>query len=512
MEQAKHAPTLSFRDVRIPIVFAVAKVLMHLMCLGRYGIFRDEFYYLACARHLDWGYVDHPPLSIAFLAVWTGLFGDSVVALRVPALVAGALIVFLTGVLVRELGGGRFAQATACLAVLIAPLFLAMSNFYSMNVFDQLCWVALAWVLVRFLNTGAGRYWIIFGLVAGVGLQNKISVAFFGFGVVMALLLTEHRKVFLKKEIWIGGLLAGLLFLPHVLWQVIHGAPTLEFMHNATTLKNTPMTPLQLFLGIILEMHPLNAAVWIAGLGYALFHPKGKQYRVLGLSFLVVFFTFGFTNGKVYYLSPIMPMLLALGAVAWEQGTRKFPRWRAALVAPMALSGLVFLPMSLPILSPDGFMNYQARLGMGPSQMERGEASALPQYFADRFGWEALAAFVAEQYGPLASEKDQPLTIMVGNYGEAGALEYYSDQFTLPRVVSGHNNYYLWGPGDFSDDSFLAYGIDREQLEATCESVEELGRFQHPYVMPYENNVPLYHCSGLKKPIAEIWPLAKRFI
>ncbi len=505
-------PSLSPRDFQIPVAFAVAKVLLHLAFLGRYGIFRDEFYYLACARHLDWGYVDHPPLSIAFLAVWTGLFGDSLTALRVPALLAGALIILITGLLVRELGGQRFAQALACLAVFIAPLFLAISNFYSMNVFDQLCWVTLAWILARFLRTGEGRYWILFGIVAGVGLQNKISVVFFGFGVVVALLLTKHRKVFLKKEIWIGGVLAGLIFLPHILWQVHHGAPTLEFMHNATTLKNTPMTPLQLFLGVILEMHPLNAAVWIAGLGYALFHPQGKHYRVLGLSFLAVFFTFGFTNGKVYYLAPIMPMLLALGAVAWERGTRKSPRWRTALVVPMTLLGAVFLPISLPMLSPTGFMDYQARLGMAPAQMERGEASALPQYFADRFGWEALAAFVAEQYGPLAPENDSPLTIIVGNYGEAGALEYYSDQFPLPRVVSGHNNYYLWGPGNFTGDSFLAYGIDREQLEATCESVEELGRFEHPYVMPYENNVPLYHCSGLKKPIAEIWPLAKRYI
>lgn len=500
------------RDCYIPGAFALVKVVLHLAAMGRYGIFRDEFYYLACARHLDWGYVDHPPLSIAFLAMWTSLFGDSIFALRVPAMLVGALTLMLSGLLARELGGGRFAQALTCLAVLIAPLYLAMANFYSMNVFDQLCWTILAWIVIRYLNTDHRRLWILFGIVAGIGLENKISVLFLGFGTVVALLLTAHRRLFLTKELWIGGVLAGLLLLPHLLWQAVHGAPTLEFMHNATTLKNTPMTPLQLFIGTILEMHPLNALVWLAGLGYALFHPQGKRYRILGLTFLVIFFVFAFTNGKVYYLSPIMPMMLALGAVAWEQWTRKAPRWRMALVAPMALSGIALLPMSLPVLTPERFIAYQQKIGLAPAQMERGAQSSLPQHFADRFGWEEFAAFVANHYAPFAPEHGAPLTIMVRNYGEAGALDYYAGGYELPRAVCGHNNYYLWGPGDFSSEAFLAYGIDRKHLDAMCESVEELGRFHHTYAMPYQTDRPLYYCRGLKKPIAEIWPLTKTYM
>lgn len=499
-------------DYRLLGLFALIKIVLHLAVLGRYGIFRDEFYYLACARNLDWGYVDHPPLSLAILAAWTALFGDGMLALRLPAIIVGAATVFLTGLLARELGGGRFAQALACLSVLIAPLFLAIANFYSMNVFDQLCWVVLACILARYCNTADPRWWIPFGIVAGLGLQNKISVLFLGFGVVVALLLTHHRAVFRKKELWLGGALALLIFLPHLIWQAAHGAPTLEFMHNATTLKNTATSPIQFFLGLVVEMHPLNALLWLAGLGFALVHPIGKRYRLLGLAFIAVFLVFSLNNGKVYYLAPAMPIALALGAVAWEHWLGQRTAWRAALITPLAVFGIALLPMSLPVLSPEGLVRFQQTIGLAPTQMERGANSAFPQHFADRFGWEELAAFVAENYAPLASTPNAPTVIMVSNYGEAGALEYYSDTYTLPRVACGHNNYHLWGPGDFSGDTFLAYGIDRDRLETYCESVEEIARFKHPHVMPYQNDQPLFLCTGLKQPIDQLWPELKFYI
>ena len=509
----EHPRPLLPSDFYVPGIFAVVKVVLHLVVLGRYGIFRDEFYYLACARHLDWGYVDHPPLSLAFLSVWTSLFCDGLLALRLPGILVGAVVTLMTGMLAREVGGGKFAQGLACLTVLMAPLFLALSNFYSMNVFDLFFWTALLWILVRYINTEQRGYWIVFGLVAGLALENKISVLFLGFGVVVALVLTHHRKVFMKREIWIGGALAGLLFLPYAVWQFAHDFATLEFMHNAATLKNTPTTPLQLFLGVLVEMHPLNAVVWLAGLGYVLFHSEGRKYRLLGLCFLVVFFAFAFTNGKVYYLAPIMPVILALGAVAWERWTRKAPQWRWALVTPLVVFGVLLMPMSLPVLSPEGFAAYQRRIGLAPTQSERGGVGALPQHFSDRLGWEALALFVAEHYKGIASEAGGArLTIVLNNYGEAGALEYFSKDYALPRAVCGHNNYFLWGPGDFSEDVFLVYNVERADLEPLCESVEELGRFTHPYVMPYENDRPLYLCRGLKQPIEEIWPLLKNYI
>lgn len=497
----------------MPGAFAAASLVLHLAVLGRYGIFRDEFYYLACARRLDWGYVDHPPLSIVFLAGWTKFFGDGIVALRLPGILAGAAIVFLAGLLAREMHGKRFAQAVACLSVLIAPLFLAVSNFYSMNVFDQLCWTLLALILVRCINTGDTRYWLLFGLVAGLGLQNKVSVLFLGAGVAVGVLLTRYRGHLLKKDIWLGGLLAGALFLPYVLWQAPRGYPTLEFMHNAATLKNTASSPLLLFQGTLLEMHPANALIWIPGLAFTLYGEAGKRYRLLGITFIVVFLILGFGNGKVYYLAPAMPIVLALGGVAWERWTRG-RRWaRVAVLAPLVLLGPVLVPLALPVLSPERFLAYQETLGIAPAPMERHAQAALPQHFADRFGWRELAEFTGGVCAGHFPDERNSAAILVFNYGEAGALEYYSEEFDLPRVVCPHNNYYLWGPGEIGDGVVLVYGGEQAALEQAFTGVTALDeRLETAYAMPYENDRPLFICRGLRMPVAALWSRLKSFI
>lgn len=499
-------------DIAFFSAFGLLKILIHLAVIGRYGIFRDEFYYLACAERLDWGYVDHPPLSIALLAAWTAMFGDTMAALRVPAMLAGAATVVLAGLLARDMGGRRFAQGAACFAVIIAPIYLAVANFYSMNVFDQLIWTILAWLLVRYLNRGDARLWLWFGLVAGLGLQNKISVLFFGVGVVVGLLGTAQRRVFLTKEIWMGGAIAAVLFCPYLIWNFQHDFATLEFMHNAATTKNTPTSPPALFLGTVLEMHPANALLWIAGLGYALLDPIGRRYRVVGIAFVTVFLTFAFSNGKVYYLAPIMPLMLALGGVAWEQWTAARPKLRVAVLVPMAILGPALMPMALPILSTDGFIRYQERIGLAPAPMERHAAGALPPHFADRQGWREMAEFIGHHYASLDPAARPNAAVLVRNYGEAGALEYFGRDIELPKVLCPHNNYYLWSKPGENVSVLLAYGYRREALEQYYGSVVEVGRFTHPYVMPYENDVPLYVCREPKQPIGALWGMVKVFV
>ncbi len=492
--------------------FGLAKILIHLAAIGRYGIFRDEFYYLACAGRLDWGYVDHPPFSIAVLAAWTALMGDSMATLRVPAMLAGAATVVLAGILARELGGRRFAQGVACLAVIIAPIYLAVANFYSMNVFDQLIWTILAWLFVRYLNRGDARLWLWFGLVAGIGLQNKVSVLFLGAGVVAGLLGTAQRRVFLSKEIWIGGAIATVIFSPYVIWNFQHDFATIEFMHNAATTKNSPTSPLALFLGTVLEMHPANALLWIAGLGYALLDPIGRRFRAVGIAFVTVFLAFAFSNGKVYYLAPIMPLMLALGGVAWEQWTAACPKWRLAVLVPMAILGPALIPMALPVFTPEAFIRYQDRIGLAPAPMERHTAGALPPHFADRQGWREMAEFVALHCAALDPAERPTAAVLVRNYGEAGALEYFGRELDLPEVLCPHNNFFLWGVPGNDGAVLLAYGYRREALEQYYGSVVEVGRFTHPYVMPYENDVPLYVCREAKQPIGELWGMLKVFV
>jgi hypothetical protein len=420
--------------------------------------------------------------------------------------------VVLAGLLARELGGRRFAQGVACFAVIIAPLYLAVANFYSMNVFEQLIWTILAWLFVRYLNRGDVRLWLWFGLVAGIGLQNKISVLFFGAGVVVGLLGTAQRRVFLNKEIWMGGVVAAVLFSPYVIWNSRHDFATLEFMHNAATTKNEPTSPLELFLGTILEMHPANALLWIAGLGYALIDPVGRRYRAVGIAFVTVFLAFAFSNGKVYYLAPIMPLMLALGGVAWEQWTAARLKWRLAVLVPMAILGPALMPMALPLLSTENFTRYQKRIGLAPAPMERHAIGVLPPHFADRQGWREMAEFIGLHYAALAPTERQSTAVLVRNYGEAGALEYFAREVELPPVLCPHNNYFFWAEPASKVATLLAYGYRREALEQYFGSVVELGRFTHPYVMPYENDVQLYVCREPKQPIGEIWEMLKVFV
>ena len=493
--------------------FALLKILVHLgtMGLGPYEYFRDEFYYLDCAARLDWGYVDQPPLSLAILAVTRFLLGASVLAIRIPAILAGAGTVVMAGLLAREMGGGRFAQSLACISVIAAPVFLTVGSFFSMNVFDHLFWAVAAFLMVRIIQTGNSRLWLWFGLVAGLGLENKLSMAFFGGLLAAAMILTPERKYYLDKHLWVGGLIALLLFLPNILWQMAHGWPTLEFMHDTNAYKNMPVTLPKFLAGQILFIGPLAAMIWISGLGYGLFAEKGKPFRVFCFVYLGLMVVFYWTNGKSYYLAPIYPVLLALGAVCIEQIThaRRWIRW--ALVALITVQGILLAPHAMPILSPEALLRYQKAMGLKTPQQERAHAGVLPQHIADRLGWREMVAMVSEQYLRLDPADREHCAILVSNYGEAGALNLFGPKLGLPTAISGYMTYYLWGPGEANGEVVLAYLDDRQMLEELFEEVTEVARFSLPYIMERQNNRTLFLCRWIKMPIEEAWPRFKRY-
>src|SRR3712207_6036688 len=159
---------------------ALAKLLLHLLSADNYGYFRDELYYMAAGERLDLGYVDFPPFVALVAAFTRWLLGDSLVALRLFPALAGAVVVVLAGLMARELGGGRFAQGLAALATLVAPTFLAMGTFLSMDAFDQLFWVTAVYVLLLILKRDRPRLWLLFGLIVGLGLLTKVTMLFFG--------------------------------------------------------------------------------------------------------------------------------------------------------------------------------------------------------------------------------------------------------------------------------------------------------------------------------------------
>ena len=305
-------------DNRMLIALALATVLIHFLSNGGYGYFRDEFYAIACSKHLAWGYVDQPPFSEFVLALSGRLLGYSLFALRLLPAVCGGLVAFLVGLIARELGGARFAQALAVTAFIIGGVYLAVDNYYSMNCFDHLFWALAIYLLVRILKGGDTRLWVLLGLVAGLGLENKYSMGFFGAGLVVGLALTPARKHFLDKWLWVGGALAAMIFLPHVLWEVHNHFPTAEFIHNVTLKKNLPMTPWAFLRECVLQVHPFTLPIWLAGLAYLFFAPRGRKFQTLGWIFLAVLAILLSTHSKPYYFAPAFLMLLPAGGVAIE--------------------------------------------------------------------------------------------------------------------------------------------------------------------------------------------------
>lgn len=500
---------------------ALAKLALNVVFHGRYGYFRDELYYIVCSDHLAWGYVDHPPLSIVILKLTRLFAGDSLFAIRFPAALATAFTIVFTALIARRLGGGRFAQGLAALSVALAPIVLGNGAVFSMNAFDLLFWAVGSYVLVLILTGGSPRLWLLYGVIVGAGLMNKYSMLFFGAGTVAALLFTPRRRDLLQPWIWLGGLIAALIFLPHVLWEVRHGWPTLEFIHNATTQKNAPISAAE-----FLRSQPTltgfgQAIVWLAGIVFFVRARGTASIRALAWMFPIVAAIMIAGNSKPYYLSPIYFPFIAAGAVAIEAASTAALHWIRWIVAgAIVILGIVVLPFTVPVLPVDQFIRYQQALGVKPGTDERDTMGDLPQYYADMFGWEEMVATVATVYEQLTPDERQHAVIYVRNYGEAAALDFFGGRYGLPKATCAHNNYWYWGSGDPDMRVAIVFG-GRATLEDNLADLKGPGRFDDvtlaattrcEHCRPSENGRMIFVCRGPHFTFQEIWPHERHFI
>ena len=484
---------------------------MQLLTDSRYGYFRDELYYLACAQHLDWGYVDQPPL-IALIAWFARhVFGDSLLGLRLLPGLAGAAMVWLTGQTARQLGGGRWAQGFAALCAFLAPIFLLLDRWLSMNAFEPLFWLGCSYLVIRIVKTGDQQLWIWFGVLAGLGLENKYSIAVFAMGLVVGLLLTPARQALRKKWIWIGGAIAFLIFLPNLIWNIQHQWPFLELMRNIRASgRDIDMAPLQ-FLGTqVLIMSPIALPVWLAGLSYFLVSKNGKAYRALGWAFVITLGTFIVLHGKLYYPAPAYPMLFSAGAVAiegWIAGPAR--AWlKPALVAVLILLTVPLVPLVMPVLPIDTFLTYQTKLPFSSPRTEKSHLkAALPQHFADEFGWQEMVAKVARIYVSLPPDQRAQAAIFGGNYGECAAIDFFGPKYGLPRCISGHQNYFFWGPGSATGEVVIMLGARPDRARSRFREVQVVDMLDDPYNQIESD--PVLLCRGLKQDLRQLWPKLK---
>ena len=474
------------------LAIAAVHFLLHMVTAGNYGIFRDEYYYLACARHLAWGYVDHPPLSIAVLALARAILGEGLIALRLVPALCGAGLIVLSGSIAASMGGGRFAQALAGLSMAIPGVVQVITGSYSMNALDLVFWT-LAWMtLVAWINSRRPRSWILLGLTMGVGLMNKVGLLIMGAALAVSLLATAHRRVLATRGPYIAGAIAGVIFLPHLVWQMVHGWPTLEFIETAQRYKITAMSPAAFLVEVVMEQHPANLLIWVLGLGWLLFTASGRHYRLLGLMFIVGMVLLMLQRAKPYYTAGLFPILLAAGACAWESIARR-PKlgWlRPVLLIVLLANGLFSLPMGVPVLPIETYARFQEWTGIAPAAQEVGHTHQLPQHYSDRFGWKELVEKVSDAAADLPPAEREDLFVLARNYGQAGALEYWSRDRAVPPVFSGHNNYYFWLPEQRPIGTVIVVGWSEEEVRGAFNDVTLVGSITNRWAQ--EGGTPIW--------------------
>lgn len=490
---------------------ALVSLAAHLLVVGNFGYFRDELYYIESGRHFQAGYVDFMPF-IAWLAGILQIVGDNLVVLHIISALAGSALVVVTGLMAREMGGGRVAQGLASLATAVMVTFLATGSLFTMDVFDELWWGLAAYAFILLVSRQNPRFWLLFGLVAGIGVFTKLTMLFFGLGLVVGVLLTPRRDDFRTRWPWLGGAIAFAFLLPWLIWEFINGWPTKEFWGHYGGFASG--SPLNFLISQLFTMNLFNLPLVIAGFVFYFRRDEGRPYRALGWLYVFLYVFFTITRAKSYFLSPSYPILFAGGAVVLGQAFSRLPSRRyvgVAYVTFLVASGIFFGLGVMPALGPQAYdRDYSWAAGLSGANQEA-SGQVYPQILGDRLGWDTMTATVASVYDKLPAGQRAQACILANNYGEASALNFFGPKYGLPPAISGHNNYYLWGPGDCSGQALLTVGYDQASMLQTYDSVEQVATITCKGCQPEENNLPVYLCTRPRVSPIDAWKAVKHY-
>ena len=503
MRSARYVSLLA--DTNILWLLGFALFLLHMFTNHQYGFHQDELVVLDNATHLDWGFVEYPPLTPFLARVELELFGLSLVSARTFAALAHSLVLILTGFMAHELGGGRRTQIVAAVAAAIAPIALIQGSLIQYVTFDFLWSVLIAYLVIRLLRSGDPRWWLPIGAVIGLGMMTKYTMVMFVAGLVGGILLTDARRYLRSPWLWGGVAFSLLIFLPNLIWQVQHNFISLEFLSSIHA-RDVEIGRAD---GYLIEQFLFCANIvaiplWIAGLYYYFFSEDGKRFRLIGWMYVIPFLIYLITRGRSYYLAPAYPMLIAAGAVIWERWLESpapnrvhsifRPTWTALVIGGL-VSGALALPIA-PINSP--LWNI---------------TSEVHDTFTEQIGWHEMIATVASIHADLPEEEKARAGILTAENDEAAALNLFGAEYGLPRAISGSDTFWLRGYGDPPPETLIVVGFSQEDVASVPAQCQVAGTITNPYGVDNDLRHPpdIFVCRDLRISWPEFWNRVKRY-
>jgi hypothetical protein len=497
----------------IPAAAALTTLIVHLIANPHYGFFRDELYFVICGFRPAWGYVDQPPV-VPLLAAGSQIFGHSLFLLRaIPAFFAAASV-YTTCLIVIELGGGAYAQAFAALVAGVTPVLMDFGTKVTTDVVGLWLWPLAALYVLRIVRGADPRWWLAVGAIVGVAIESKYSVLFFAAGMIAALLALPQRRALVTPWFLGGVLIAAAIALPNFLWQAAHGYPMWTLLRDADEFRNTQLSPVEYGLAQLLVTHPLLAPIWLVGLVVLLRRPDA---RFLGIAYLALIVQMVAMHGKHYYPGNVYPIPIAAGAVAIEAWTARYALVRSALVAYTLGAGILLVPLLMPVL-PEKTMSAYDRIAQTmlvpeaeTARSDSTDIGSLPPDWADMHGWQELTVLVARIYHSLPPAERAQAAIFASNYGEAAAIDFYGKEYGLPPVLSGHNQYWLWGTRGYTGNVIIDVHGECDRHARLFRDSRVVAHFSNPWGRPFENGFPISVCEGITTPLAAVWPKLRSY-
>lgn len=494
-------------DKRFAIIASAVTLLMHLATASQYGYYRDELYFIACAKRLAWGYVDMPPLA-PLMAWFSAPAHYELIALRASVALAAGITVYIACAITAEIGGSWKAQVLAALTVALTPVYLFLGNTLTTTSFEPFTWALTIYAAMRLVRTRDARWSVVLSATVTFGFYAKYSIGLLVIALLVGLLLTRERAIFKRAYFPVAALAVAALLAPNIAWQAAHGWPFVAVMHGDIIgrhafnsgvqydFRQPLVNAIAFYSEQIIFFNPIATPLWLLGAYALLTNAAFRSFRFVGIGFVFMLLVAAALNAKGYYIAGVYTVLLCTGWVTLE-------RWAGQLalrfcVPLVAICQLVVLPFTLPVLPPHVFLAYS-------------HATGIPQpLFADEFGWDALTRRVADLYSRIPPPQRARTAIFSDTYGGAGALEFYGPRYHLPPPISAQNNYYLWGPRTYDGRSVLAIGASQQiLLRANFRRVILLGTFSDPYRASAEGPTPIYLCTDPIAPLPQLWPRFK---